>query len=232
MAGAVLIGSGPSLNRIDPRRLDGLASIAFNRAYLAWPSWGFAPRYYACLDPRSLAIVGSELPRVIASHQATRFFLHSDADKIGIEANARVSLSALGPGSAFSRSLARLTDFGNVGATSLQILALLGYHQILMVGVDGIYRPDAGQSHDPNHFRDDYAAGREQLTEADRERYIAGWPAAAAECARLGIEVLNASPGTALSCFAKVELAPGLGWLAEDLERSVRDPRQLTQCHR
>lgn len=215
MAGAVLIGSGPSLNRIDPHRLAGVKSIAFNRAYLAWPSWGFAPTYHACLDPRSLAIIGLELPGVITNYPATRFFLHRDAAKSGIEANARVSHSALEPGTVFSSSLTRLTDFGNVGATSLQVLAMLDYRRVLMVGVDGTYRPEDGHDRDPNHFRDDYAAGRDQLTDADRMRYSSGWPAAAAECGRLGVEVMNASPGTSLTCFAKIDLEQGLDWLAE-----------------
>ena len=65
-AGIVLIGSGPSLNKIDPRKLAPYDAIAFNRSWLAWDDWGFAPRYHACLDPASIAIIGPELPPVIA----------------------------------------------------------------------------------------------------------------------------------------------------------------------
>ena len=65
-SGIVLIGSGPSLNKIDPRKLAPYDAIAFNRSWLAWDDWGFAPRYHACLDPASIAIIGPELPPVIA----------------------------------------------------------------------------------------------------------------------------------------------------------------------
>ena len=210
----VLIGSGPSLNRIDVRALAPFHTIAFNRSWLAWPSWTFTPTYHACLDPLSMAIIGRELPPVVRSNPATRFFLHGDAARYGVGGTDRVSLSELAPGDTFASSLPQLTDFGNVGAISLQVLALLGYRKVLMVGVDGSYGADPEAARDPNHFRDDYARGRKPLTDADRVRYTAGWPLAAAECQRLGIDVRNASPGSALSCFPAVGLADGLAWLA------------------
>ena len=212
--GIVLIGSGPSLNRVDVRALAPFHTIAFNRSWLAWPSWTFTPTYHACLDPLSMGIIGRELPPVVRSHPSTRFFLHGDAARYGIGAGDRVTLSELASGSAFASSLSPLTDFGNVGAISLQVLSLMGYRKVLMVGVDGSYGADPESARDPNHFRDDYARGRKPLTDADRVRYTAGWPLAAAECRRLGIDVRNASPGSALTCFPAVDFADGLDWLA------------------
>lgn len=217
--GVVLIGSGPSLNRIDPRRLAGRDAIAFNRSWLAWGDWGFAPRYHACLDPASIAIIGPELPPVIAAHGATRFFLHSDAAKAGIKAATNVTLCDLVQGDDFSGSLATLTDFGNVGAVSMQVLEALGYGRILMVGVDGDYLPEQGVTHDANHFRDDYARGRVALTPALRARYTGHWPVVAAACARRGIEVRNASPGTVLTCFETIDFDDGLVWLSSGASR-------------
>src|SRR5436190_21696966 len=94
-AGVVLIGSGPSLNRIDPGRIAGRDAISFNRAWLAWNDWGFAPRYHACLDPATIAIVGPELPPVIAANPTTRFFVHRDAVAAGVAAGANVTLCDL-----------------------------------------------------------------------------------------------------------------------------------------
>ncbi len=219
--GVVLIGSGPSLNRIDPRQLATYDTIAFNRSWLAWPNWGFAPSFHACLDPASMAIIGPELPPVIAAHQSTRFFLHSSAAKFGVQENAQVTLCDLVPGTAFSGSLPGLTDYGNVGSISMQILHALGYRKVLMVGVDGDYLPETDVRRDANHFRPDYAAGRLPLTPELRTRYTAGWPAVAAECERVGIEVRNASPGTVLKCFPAIEPAEGLDWLARSAAPAV-----------
>jgi hypothetical protein len=213
-SGIVLIGSGPSLNKIDPRKLAAYDTIAFNRSWLAWDDWGFAPRYHACLDPASIAIIGPELPPVIARHRATRFFLHRDAARAGIADGCKVTLCGLADGERFGGSFAALTDFGNVGAVSMQVLQLLGYRKVLMVGVDGDYLPEKSVDRDANHFRDDYARGRVPLTSALRARYTGHWPLVASECARLGVDVRNASPGTALTCFDRIDLVEGLAWLS------------------
>lgn len=220
-AAAVLIGSGPSLNSVDMGRFAGLDTIAFNRSWLAWRDWGFAPRFHACLDPATMAILGPELPAVIAAYPETRFFLHSSVARQGVAASDHVTLCDLVPGEGFSASLDVLTDLGNVGAISVQLLHALGFDRILMVGVDGRYGPDQGSARDANHFRDDYARGRVALTPELRARYTDGWQVVAAECARLEIAVRNASPGTALTCFETIDVENGLDWLAVP----VRDRR-------
>lgn len=212
--GVVLIGSGPSLNRIDPRKLAGCDTIAFNRSWLAWDDWGFAPRHHACLDPATMAILGPELPPVVERHRNTHFFLHRDAAKAGIAAGNNVTLCNVTAGEHFAETLAIITDFGNVGAMSLQVLHLLGYRRVLLVGVDGDYHPDRDGGEDANHFRQDYARGRVPLTPALRARYTGHWPSVAAECRRLGVDVRNASPGTVLTCFHTINLDDGLAWLS------------------
>ncbi|MGM4906789.1 hypothetical protein AB8B21_03015 [Tardiphaga sp. 866_E4_N2_1] len=208
----VLIGSGPSLNRIDVGRLAGFRSIAFNRSFLAWDDWGFAPTLYACLDPMSLSIIGTELPPIIDNNRATRFYLHRNANVLGIT-SSHVELCDLEPGQRFSGVVSRLTDYGNVGAISLQLLQALGYRSVLLVGVDGDYLPDTDAESDANHFRDDYARGRVPLTPELRVRYTSMWPAVAAECERLSVAVRNASPGTTLKCFETISFDDGLAWL-------------------
>jgi hypothetical protein len=219
----VLIGSGPSLNRIDPRRLAAYDSIAFNRSWLAWGDWGFAPRYHACLDPASIALIGPEMRPVIAAHAATRFFLHNDAAKAGIKASDRVTLCGLVTGERFADSFSSLTDFGNVGAASLQVLHALRYRKVLMVGVDGDYLPEKDVESDANHFREDYARGRHPLTPALRARYTGQWSVVAAECRRCGIEVRNASPGTVLTCLDTIDFDDGLDWLSSGAATSPGD---------
>jgi hypothetical protein len=98
----------------------------------------------------------------------------------------------------------------------MQVLQVLGFRKILMVGVDGDYQPESGGSCDVNHFRDDYARGRVPLTVASRARYTAAWPAVASESARCGIDVRNASPGSALSCFENMDFGKALAWLRSD----------------
>lgn len=211
---AVLIGSGPSLNRIDIGRLSAFNTIAFNRSWLAWRDWGFSPRFYACLDPLTMNVIGPELPGVVASHPQTHFFLHDSAASYGLATEHNVSLCAIRAGVGFRVGSGPLTDYGNVGAMSVQLLHGLGCESILMVGVDGYQMPRDKEDVDINHFRDDYGRGRIALTPELCHRYSDGWRDVAVECRRVGLSVRNASPGTALTCIETTEFEQGLAWLS------------------
>ena len=47
-----LIGSGPSLNKVDVSSLKDRATLSLNRSYVAWPYWGFAPTFYVAIERR------------------------------------------------------------------------------------------------------------------------------------------------------------------------------------
>ncbi len=217
--GCFLIGSGPSLKEVDVTRLARLDTISFNRSYVAWKQWGFAPTLYACLDPVVFEDNAWEIRRLIDECPCTRFFLADSAESFGIRSSAQVSHIRMTPGRMFSTDILELTDFGNVGATSLQILALLGYRRIAIIGVDARYRPLDETSvvadkdgfvlvdDDPNHFCAEYAQGKRLRARPDLRKIVGQWPYVASECASHAIEVRNASPGSALECFPTTDFA-------------------------
>lgn len=224
--GCFLIGTGPSLNRIDVRRLADYDTITFNRAYIAWAEWGFTPTWYACVDPVALEDNAADIRRLIAESSVRRFFLNENAARLGMAASPRVTLLHLQEDAPFSLDLHTLTDFGNVGASALQILAALGYPRVVLVGVDARYstlpadesgsdylRMQHGQ--DPDHFLPAYMAGRRRLAKPDYARLLGQWPQAAVECERLGLQVRNASPGSALTSFPFIEFEDALDWVGK-----------------
>jgi len=231
--GCVVIGSGPSLNSVDVTRLADVQTMAFNRSYVAWRKWGFAPTYYAALDPIVVADNADEIRILIRDSRETRFFLSEDARRFGIEPSSLVTLIGLEDGELFSGELPQLTDFGNVGATSIQLLALLGYRRIALIGIDARYDPlpNIGSpdkdgfvtvTNDPNHFCPEYVQGKRQSARPDLERILGRWPLVARECTRHGIEVRNASPGSALSCFPPADFRTAVAWVL-DGSRADRD---------
>jgi hypothetical protein len=152
--GCVLMGSGPSLNRIDIPSLATVDTLAFNRSYLAWAEWGFAPTHYCCFDMTFVEHHAAELASVIVEHPATGFHINARAFDCGVPSSANVTWvtvasSVTSPGT----STASVLDLGNVGASSLQVHADVGYQRVVLVGVDGAYH--AGQT----HFRPDYSQG-------------------------------------------------------------------------
>ena len=225
--GCFLIGTGPSLNEIDVTRMAEHDTITFNRAYIAWPEWGFTPTYYACVDPVALEDNAADIRRLIAESGVQRFFLNERAVDFGITASDRVTLLRIREQAPFSLDLRTLTDFGNVGASSLQILVALGYQRVALVGMDARYsslpeldnggdyvRMERGQ--DPDHFLPGYMEGRRRIAKPDYDRLLGQWPQVAAECERMGLDVRNASPGSALISFPVIGFAEALAWVGED----------------
>lgn len=204
-------------------------TIAFNRSFVAWDRWGFAPTYYACLDPVGIANNGQEIADLIDHHRHTSFFLNRTAAAFGIEASSRVVLAAVTEGDQFSVDLTALTDFGNVGASSLQILAALGYRRVAMVGVDGRHLPltepttapdERGlvmRDDNPNYFCAEYVRGKKQPASLNLEKIFGQWPVVAGACKRLGVDVVNASPGSALTCFPALGFEEAITWVTAPL---------------
>src|SRR5512140_2766823 len=178
--GCFLIGSGPSLNSVDIQRLKSVDTIAFNRSYVAWREWGFAPTLYACLDPRGIENVVDDVPALLDEHVNTTFFLSDRAAAFGVEPSSRVFHVSLTRGRAFSTDLAALTDFGNVGATAIQILAILDYRRITLIGVDARYVHVTGPAlsedgsvplvDDLNYFHPEYVRQRSPVSPDDLAR--------------------------------------------------------------
>ena len=222
-----MIGSGPSLNGVDVSLLADVDSIAFNRSYVAWKRWGFAPTYFVCLDPIAFQDNVPEIQKLIEECPDTRFFLPESPKLARARSLAQVSPVRLVCGHTFSKDIFALTDFGNVGATSIQILALLGYRRIAMIGVDARYgRIDENMAvsdsdgcalvaDDPDHFCAEYAKGKRLRVRPDLEKILGQWPQVAKECASNGIEVRNASSGSALDCFPLTSFASAIEWVRE-----------------
>ena len=74
-----VIGSGPSLNAIDIKKLEGLHTISLNRQYIAYEDWGFWPKYYACIDIRLIHTIYESglLPMMLDPEcEIERFFIY------------------------------------------------------------------------------------------------------------------------------------------------------------
>ncbi len=224
-AGCFLVGSGPSLNFIDIERLINVDTISFNRSYVAWEKWGFTPKFYACLDPNGVEGNAQELLELIKKVSQTHFFLNANAQMLGLDCADNVSLVQLVSGHEFSTDLSVATDFGNVGATAIQLLGLLGYNRIALVGVDARYKHfnadvnDVDENNfiivhdDPDHFCPEYGRGKRRPLGYKVESVLGRWPMVARECARKSIEVRNSSIGSALECFPFLGFDDALEWV-------------------
>lgn len=94
-----------------------------------------------------------------------------------------------------------LGDYGNVGASSLQLLWVTGHRRLLLLGTDGRDQPrESGPA--INHFHPDYIpAGFLSRAPARTE----AWCDAVADARTHGMELWLRSPGSALSEIAGLD---------------------------
>lgn len=69
---------------------------------------------------------------------------------------------------------------------------------------------------DPNHFSNACVRRKKTRARHDLAEVLGRWPVAARECRRVGLDVRNASPGTALDCFPVTEFEAALEWIRNE----------------
>ena len=153
---AFIIGTGPSLNKIDISKLKGKNTITFNRAYIAFEDWGFDPTYYCSIDGNDMRAMYKDINNLIENSLVEKFFLCNLTDN-GIHPkesfqdedkkddlfiknkNVFFLHNDNSNNNNFNMKLENNNIFlkidSNVGAMSLPILYNLGYKKWLLLGV-------------------------------------------------------------------------------------------------
>lgn len=184
-----LIGSGPSLTQEQCNAVRSLNTIAVNNAYLFCP---WADIIYAAdarwwgWNPQALKLPAYKVS--IEQHMKVEFPLDVHV------------LRNLDKGDPTGLSLdpTGLKTGCNSGYQALNLAVLLGAKRIILLGYD--YRFDNGRAHFPGGDHpvpsfENHLVGYAQKFSSIENKLI-----------ELGIEVLNATPGTALNAFPKVRL--------------------------
>jgi hypothetical protein len=200
-SGAVLIGSGPSLDAGELSKLAGVPSIAFNRSFIAWRDWGFSPRYYACTVEATAHLVIEDIEWILSFDGLRKIWLHPWFRQAeAARGDPRADFVTSGD-HAFGVANGLIRDYGNVGASSLQLLWSMGHRRVLLMGTDGRYQQrERGPA--INHFHPDYIPRGFSSPEPARTEK---WLDAVADARAHGMELRLRSPGSALSEIAGVE---------------------------
>jgi type IV secretory pathway TrbD component len=215
-SGAVLIGSGPSLNVAEVGQLGDFPAIAFNRSFIAWRDWGFAPRYYACTNAATAALVVNDAEDILAFEGLRRIWLHRLFQQVEAARSDPRVVFVTPAETTFGVNGGQIADYGNVGASSLQLLWSMGHNRVLLMGADGRYQPRGGGP-SINHFRPDYIPAGFSSTASPRTEK---WNDAVADARAHGMELRLRSRGSALSEIAGLEqdtaaLAQTMAWLGQ-----------------
>lgn len=175
-----ILASGPSLATLDLSHLERRMVMGLNRSAWIYP----ASHYHCTMDQRLF----DEYPDVL---RATRYLFTLDGRPFGIP------LRLLGS-EGFSEDLTQGIYSGyTVSYFALQIAAYMGFREIFFLGLDLNHQAD--QTH---FFGTDFRSRNHVDTEFPRMRRML--TAGAEHARRLGVQVYNCSPDSALDCFQKV----------------------------
>lgn len=187
----VILGCGPSLTQAQVDYVRGKAHIiAVNDSYrLApwadviyfaderWHAWHKARPEFVALNGPIVTLENAQIVR----------------------ADARVHSLHTGADGGLSCSPETLNTGGNSVYQALNFAALAGAKKVILLGVD--MRSDSGRTH--------WHAGHPTKTHTAvyKRIFIPAFEAVAEMVRTSGVEVINASPGTALKCFKLMEIS-------------------------
>ena len=164
---AFVIGTGPSLRKIDMSKLKDKKTVTFNRAYIAFDDWGFDPTYYLSIDSNDLRSMYKDVNKLIENSQIEKFFLaacednathpeshwYQDQEKVeshyGMFTNSeKVYWIEKGPQKIQDCKIHHdprtfsSHHHPNAGWMGIKLLYALGYNEIAFVGFDSRYKDD------------------------------------------------------------------------------------------
>ena len=206
---AFVIGNGPSLNRMDLSPLKREMTFGLNRLYLAFEKLGFHTTYFVSVNRLVLEQFGSDIsqlpmPKFVSWDH--RDLMAPRPDTLYIRSRGRPS---------FSTDVRRgAWEGATVTYTALQLAYFMGFHQVILIGVDHSFATSGAphqevvsETDDPNHFQPDYFGKgvRWQLPNLEVSRLAYGL--ARREFERAGRSILDATVGGKLNVFPKVSYA-------------------------
>ncbi len=212
-----VVGNGPSLNNIDMRKLQNEITLGSNRAFVGFEDWGFHYDYWMVQD-RILAEQSAKEFQTALPDDIVKFIpftLLKFFDK-KYTYNVVPFCMDYTKQCSFSNDPEALHEGFTVTIGLLQLAAIMGFKEIILVGVDHNYPiPDGNISGDRKwngrglvtHFSDKYSNYENgQVWELPNiEKMTRAYEAASEWARNNGVRMLNATPGTKLDAFEKVQ---------------------------
>lgn len=191
-----IVGGGPSLKGFDFARLKGRARVlAVNASIfdLPWADHGFT------IDRRAAR---NWWPRLVTEVTMPLTFAVPDPWLVNFASPPRPGMSFIKrvQGEAFTAWPHLVSAGGTSGFGALHYAFLRGAKRIVLLGFD--YAPSNGHWH---HNEQHYHFAQRQI-EADWARWAKAFDGAAGVLKAHGVEVLNASPRSAITAFEKISL--------------------------
>jgi len=208
-----VLGNGPSLNKIDLRRLGSEITIGCNGLFLAFERMISPPTYYTVEDVLVAEDRAAELKRIKGCTKIAPLDVkqHLDGGDFVYCNFLRRYAGIPKFGWAFDK---RAYWGGTVTFFNLQLAAFLGCNPIILVGIDHNYATDfnikkegkvwTSQESDQNHFDPSYFGKGYRWHDPAVHLMEASYRVARAACEARGVSTQNATVGGKLEVFPRV----------------------------
>jgi len=217
----VVMGNGPSLKDIDFDLLRKFDCFGLNAAYRAYERLNWWPKYHGCFDYVVTDSHAENFKKLSEGDNPIERFFYlqqvSNSPKV-----QKITLIPFRSSDKWNKSEADFSSFndgGNSGINACQVGICLGYEKIILVGVDCNYvehiqgvnitkdsRLEVVDElrENPNYWFGDYQqkGDRFNVPQAEKFHFIP-WGEFAQKAETNGIEVINCSTKTNLSCFRR-----------------------------
>jgi len=223
-----IMGTGPSINRMDLGLLAEDYVWGLNKCYLLFPRIKWRPSFCVAVDTRVVPDIARELRRLIHNMPETTFFfpvqfreqliLRSGANVYWYR-EVRLDETNL-PDGMFTRDASKwVASVRTVTIAALQLAVYLGFNPIYLIGCDTSYHlhgsvrteGDNGEKlisiedDDPNHFDPRYFGKGSKWHEPHVDRMIFHYEQAKKVCDALGVRVYNATIDGNLDVFERID---------------------------
>lgn len=156
----VVIGNGPSINKMDLSILKDEYTLGMNRIYLKYPEWGFATDLLACVNGTVITQFWDDFMEL----NSIKVFNWRHAKLMTEDPNAILLGSRPGVTPKGELEKGMYNSGYTVTNTCLEIAYCLGFSEVIIIGVDHSYVHPKGhggktivsEGDDPNHFDKNY----------------------------------------------------------------------------
>ncbi len=156
----VIIGNGPSLNKMDLSLLKDEITFGLNRIYLGFDGWDFRPDYFVSVNS---LVLEQHAEEILEHIQAPKFISYHGLPYFPTDRDDVIFLQSLDE-PIFSRQPSQGVWEGyTVTYVAMQMAYYLGFSEVILIGVDHSF-VDQGPANtevvskgeDQNHFAKDY----------------------------------------------------------------------------
>ena len=202
-----ILGNGPSLGRVDLKRLQNERTFGLNRGYLMFGQLGFEPTYHVCINE----LVASQFAAELAALHSQKLFAWSTrrhfagfTDIVFVRTAGRPRFS--------SEPAAGLWEGSTVTYVALQLAFFMGFAEVILIGVDHEFAVQGPPNEvvtsttgDASHFDPNYFGPGVRWQLPDLARSEAAYRLARQQFDRAGRRVIDATLGGKLQVFEKAD---------------------------